>query len=345
MAKKQKDSVENQIASVEESILKTYGSVLMSAQNLRDRNYQYIPTTLCMDIAINGGILEGTIMNIGGLKKCGKTTTCLHIIANAQKMGKKCYYVDVEGRLQTDLLDCIEGLDQSPDKFCIIRSTQERFLTCEDYLRIMIDLFKKQPNILIVLDSIAALLPEAAFAVQVGESRKMAGVPTLLYDFLRLSPIIEANRSNLITLTHMQSNPSGYGSPFRAVGGNAIQYFSSYLLECTSSTEIPKDGDDKTGRESVFKILATATGNPGSKFTCPIRYGEGYDRYKDIATTAEEIGLITKAGAWFKFKPTPESEEVSLQGLDKVIDFLKENKDICDALEAQLRESLIDQPK
>ncbi len=337
MAKKEK--IVEKIASAEADILKTYGNVLVAAKSLKERNYQYIPTCLSMDIAINGGMLEGTVMNINGLKKCGKTTKILQILANAQKMGKECFYVDAEGRLQSDLMDCIEGLDQ--EKLQVIRSTQEKFLTAEDYLRIIVSLFKAKPNIVVVLDSIAALMPESAYSVQIGESRRMAGVPTLLYDFFKLSPIIEANRSNLIAISHMQANPGGYGPSLRAVGGNAMGYFSSYIIECTSSSEIPKDDEDKIGRESTFKVVHCATGKPGSKYTFHIRYGEGYDRYKDIANIAEEIGLVTKAGAWYKFTPEGK-EEVSCQGQENLIEYLKNNKDIAQELENKIRELCIE---
>lgn len=339
MAKKEK--LEIKIASIEDSINTKYKSnVAMTAVDLEEQDYKFIPTSLGMDIALNGGFLEGTIMNLGGIPKAGKTTLCLEIMKNAMAMGKEVYYVDVEARLQPSLINCIAGLDKS--KLHIIKSTDEKFLTAEDFLQIIMDLFKSKSGILVVLDSLAALCPESAFSTEMAEGSRMAAIPTLMYKFLRLSSIIQAKKSNLITITHLQSNPGGYGSPLREVGGNAIQFFGSYLLRCQSAGEVPKDGDErKTGKESIFKVAAVATGKPASKFTFYIRYGNGYDRAKDIATLAEEIGLVTKAGAWYKFTPEGK-DEVSCQGLENFIEYLKENKEIADLLEKQIRELCIE---
>lgn len=331
-----KEKAPSKILSLEESISETYGDVMMKADVLKEHTGKFIPTTLSLDIAMNGGLLEGTIMNIGGITMAGKTSLCLETICNAQAMGKECYVADVEHRWQDSLLDCFPRLDKS--KLNLIRSTKDKFLTAEDYFRIVVNIFKNKPNVLLVFDSIAALCTEGAYGVQVGESKAMAAIPKLMYDFLRLSPIISANKSNLITITHLQSNPSGYGSPVVEMGGNAIKFFSSYLLRCTKSHEIPEESDaEKTGRESEFKIMKCATGTPSSKGIFYIRYGSGYDREKDIALVGEELGLITKAGAWYKFTPEGQTEEVSKQGIEKLIDYLKENPEVANSLEKSIR--------
>lgn len=320
------------IDGIAERIKKEYGDIMISAGTLSKNEGQVIPITLGIDIALNGGVPEGDIINLAAPSMAGKTTLALTIITNAQKMGKQCYYVDVESRLNSSLLETIPGLDIK--KLQIISSTQEKFLTAEDYLNIIIEIFKESPGCLMVIDSVAALCPETLGAVKMGESSKMGALPTLMYGFFRrIAPVISAFKSTLINISHLQANLSGYGGPVE-VGGNALTYFASVRLRANSSQEFPKDGK-KEGRTTVFKIIKSSLGPGGSEVTFPIRYGQGYDREKDIFVLAEERGLIEKSGAWYKI---PSLSEDKYQGEENTVAMLKANPEIANKLYAAIRQ-------
>lgn len=322
------------IMSIDAAIRKKYGDILFAADTIREIEGQVIPTTLNMDIALNGGIVEGTIVSIAGVPGSGKTTLCLEIIKNAQKMDKPCFYMDVEGRLRTDLLTTIEGLDLS--KLKIIRSSKEKLMWAEDSLNLLEQIIREVPGCVIVLDSVAALCSTAASDTALGESKRMMAIPSMLYDNLRkASQILPVMRSNVIMITHIQANPSAYGGPVE-VGGNALKYFGSIRMVCHGSQEFPKDGA-KEGRESTFKILKSALGPP-STATVYIRYGKGCDKYLDLCKAAEEMGILNRAGAWYTMPNLKGYEEEKWQGIDNVMETLKESPEMFETLDTTVRD-------
>lgn len=328
-------------------INKEFPGVLISSEAIQESLGAIIPTTLGLDIALSGGIPEGCIVNTAGMPKFGKTTLYLTILRNAQKMGKKTYYVDVESRLKPTLLNCIPGLlwhesQPNPDNLPllkIITSSDDKILSCEDYMNIMATLFKSEKRCMIALDSIAAMTTAAVLGQKIGESKKMAGIPTLMYEFLRaINPVINVNKSNLLTITHLQANPTAYGGPTE-VGGNAIQYFSSIRLKCLSSQETPKESSPKVGRDAIFKITASALGSPSGEAIVPIRYGRGVDEEEDLVNVAEEMGYVERTGAWYKIKGVDEK----MQGRQSVIDYYKSNHEARDKIIKEIRESVFGQ--
>lgn len=315
---------------LEKNIIKTYGSIFFTSERLEETRGEMTPISLSLDIGLHGGILDGTIIGLSGVTGSGKTTLCLTYIANGQARGKTGYYIDVEGRLQPELIQSIPGLD--PNKLKIIRSTKEKFLTAEDILNIINMIISTEPDVIIILDSVATLCADAAHSSSFGESKKMMSIPQLMYDLTRkAAQVLPSMRSNLVLITHIQANPSPYGGGFSEVGGNAIKYESSYRLQCLSSSETPKDGK-KTGRESKFKILKTATGPGTGEAHFYIRYNKGYDRCADIVTLGEELGLIEKGGSWYSYI-LEGKDQVKIQGSDNLIEYLEEHKE--DALELE----------
>lgn len=345
MSKKLKKDVADEadldIGSIaEQQILKQFGDVILSASVLKEHRGEIIPTTLALDLGLSGGIPEGVAVSIAGVASSGKTTLCLTIIANAQKQGRKCYYIDVEGRLQDSLLDTIPGLDVS--KLKVIRSNKEVFLTAEMILNIVDQLISADERILIVFDSVAALCVAQSHESAIGETKKMMGLPTLMYDSLRrTAQRLVPMKSNIIFITHLQANPSPYGNGLTRVGGKAIEYFSSVTLTCMSSRQVPKDTEPKTGRESTFKIEKAALGPATGNAEFYIRYRAGYNRAADIFNLALELGLIAKKGGWYAFDNN--NEEMSLQGEQNVIKYLNDNEAFADSLETQIRELMLPQ--
>lgn len=322
------------ISVIEKQIIKDYGDIFIDSKGVLELRGPIIPTTLSLDIALNGGILEGTVVSMAGNPAAGKTTMSLTIAAEAQKLGKKIYYIDVEGRLQPELLATIKGLDV--DDVRIIHSIKERFLTAEDYLNIITKLISSEENVFIILDSVAALCAEAAYSTQMGESKQMMGIPTLMYNTLRkAAQTLPAMKSNLILITHVQANPSPYGGPTE-MGGNAIKFLASTRISCLSSSEVPKDGD-KIGRESKFRIYKSSLGPGTGEAMFYIRYGHGYDREADIVTVAEEMGFLSKTGSWYSMT-LDNDPEIKVQGKEKLIEHLRNNPKDAAKLEQSIRQ-------
>lgn len=334
----------SKIKTTEEEIIKEFGNILYSGASIEDSEGQIIRTTLSLDIALSGGIPEGTITNIAGKEKCGKTTLCLTLIAKAQKMGKECYYLDVESRLRTDLMKTIPGLVWTEEqeeatglpKMKIIRSSIDKILSAEDYINIIDRLIKEKPGCLIILDSIAALASEDTIAAKAGESKRMASIPTLMYFLCRKAvPILSVTKATIVSITHLQANPGGYGGP-NQVGGNAIQYFASNRLVCHGVEKVPATGP-QVGHNAKFKCTAAALGSPGGEAIIYVRYGKGCDEEEDLVSIAEELGYLEKTGAWYRFIDET-GEELKFQGKQKIVDFFKENPDKAQALENLIRD-------
>lgn len=327
-------SKKSDISHIEKLLAKEYGNeVIFSGDMVSEKRGQVIPVSLGLDIALHGGIQEGTVTSIAGVSGSGKTTLYLTILANCQKIGKRCYVLDVENRLQTSLLKSIPGLDI--EKLRIISSSKEKFLTAEDYLTIMEKILTMEEDSVVVLDSIGMLCPAATYTADHTDSRKMMNLSGILYNSMRkISQVTSNMKTTLILITHVQANPSPYHSATE-MGGNAIKFQASTRITCLSSSETPKEGE-KTGRESKFKVYKSSLGPGTGDGIFYIKYGKGYNRELDIVRLAEELGFLAKAGSWYSYM-TEDNKEIKLQGLDSFIDHLKENQDIADELETKIR--------
>lgn len=325
----------SKVATIESELTKKYGDIIVSAANLHELEGKLIPTTLGLDIALNGGIIEGSLNIIAGNSGSGKSTLCLEILSNALAMDKELFYMDLELRLKTSLIDCIEGLTK--EKLNIIRP-KTKIMAAEEALNICEQTLKDSPGCVLVMDSIASLFPEAAYAGEIGDSKQMGGVSRLMYEFCRrIAQVCAITKSTFIGITHVQSNLSGYGGP-KAYGGNAIQYFASNILVCLSSPEYPKESNPKKGRISEFKVIKATLGPPGSASVI-IKYGSGCDKYRDLAENAELMGLIEKAGAWYKVNIGHKTfDEIKVQGMENLSEELRSNKELFNLMNKTVRE-------
>jgi len=322
-------------------IEKDFGEVCHTAMETAEYEGDFIPTTLSMDIALYGGLKEGTITSLASAPKCGKTTWSLTVAANAQAMGKTVYYADAENRLENSLLDSIPGLDKS--KLLIIRSSIDKVLSAEDYLNILERALKDDPGCLCIVDSVAAICPEAELGEAVrGNNRSQT--PKIMYNFLRkIAPIMRPTRSSLILITHMQANTSGYGASKVQVGGNGIEFFASNWLVIK---KVEKIDDPKTakeiGKNSQFEVKAAACGAPNGEPTIYVRYGLGCDKYEDIIGLSQDLGFLNKAGAWFNFSEDLLKDEkgkpIKFQGGPAVREYLVKNPEFYKLLDSKIRE-------
>lgn len=347
MAKKDAKSVELENAEIIDmatAINEKYGNVLVSGDFLKENAGRIISTGLVgLDIAFHGGVREGCVLHTGGISKAGKSTLLLTIAAQMQKkpFNKNVYYVDAESRLQPELLECIEGLDIK--KLQIIKSSKDKILTAEDILSIIEQLIKDDPGCFVILDSLAVLIPEVELSSEMNDQQR-ATIPKLMYKFIRkITPLLQVTNSILATITHLQANPSGYGSPFKEVGGNAIQFAASYWINCLSVSIIEENGK-KVGQDAKFKVKATASGAPGGEPIIYIRYGKGCDKYIDLCSIAEELGIIKKGGAWYSVEidSLKDGDKYpKFQGMNKLCEYLRSTPKAYETMDALVRKTAL----
>ena len=243
----------------------------------------------------------------------------------------------MEGRLRTELIDCFPDINR--DNFSIVRSNSAKILTAEDFLNLIYQTLKDYPKCVCILDSIAALCPEAELSSNIGDGVKMAGTASLMYKmFRRVSQILPVTGSTFIALTHMIANPNpGPGKKSYGVGGNAPQYGASVWLEGGWKQDIEDSNNKTIGQNAHFYIVASALGAPGADVTIPIIYGKGVDEAMDLFNLACEFGIIVKSGAWYTVPGIKEK----VQGQMNVIDHLRKNEGIYKEMYNQIRSMAI----
>ena len=310
---------------------------LIPMSALKEEQGRTFKTTLALDIALSGGIPEGSSVLMSGKPKVGKTTLALHYVQQCHRADptKKAFFFDVEGRLRTELIDCFPDINR--DNFSIVRSNSAKILTAEDFLNLIYQTLKDYPKCVCILDSIAALCPEAELSSNIGDGVKMAGTASLMYKmFRRVSQILPVTGSTFIALTHMIANP-GPGKKSYGVGGNAPQYGASVWLEGGWKQDIEDSNNKTIGQNAHFYIVASALGAPGADVTIPIIYGKGVDEAMDLFNLACEFGIIVKSGAWYTVPGIKEK----VQGQMNVIDHLRKNEGIYKEMYNQIRSMAI----
>lgn len=331
-----------------QTIIKDFGNIIRTGQQVFDskKNRVDIPVSLNFDLGLNGGIKEATSTVITGPPKCGKTTTILQILANAQKLGRKCIYADVENRLQDYNLSGIEGLNIE-DIFIIgPEEGSTKNLSAEDYFTIIERLITspEYAGCICVIDSTSSMLPRTELDASVSGTLR-ASMPKLFAHFIKkVSQVIQTNRVSMIYVQHLITNTSGWGKLRNADGGMMIQYQKDNGLEFENSKDWVEDGKI-VGKEITCEITCSARGASGNKVTSWIRFGQGIDFIKEAMNLGESFGLIEKSGSWFSlpFLAGTKYDSMStnsMQGTDKVYAFLQQNKEILEILNQEIRKLL-----
>lgn len=330
-------------------IQKEFGKVISNGSELlrAKKDRKVISVSPALDLALNGGILEGCWTLIAGEAKSGKSSTCLQICANAQAMGKPIIYMDVEGRLEAYNLRGFDGLDL--DKFTVIHSSHddEEALAAEDFLNIASALIKKPEykGAVLVIDSCSDLLPRSEMDADTSGSLR-ATLPKMLTHWIKkTSQDITKNRILILVIQHYITNTSGYGKLKNPDGGVELQYKASTRMDIYK-TEPWLEGDKKIGQICYWKISCSSMGASGTECVSYLRFGKGIDKEKEIIELAESFGIIDKAGAWYSipFLAGTEGYEEApkFQGQAKIYDFLVENKNIFDMVNDKVKEVLSD---
>ena len=290
-------------------------------------NVEAIPTgSLGLDIALGiGGVPRGRIVEIYGPEASGKTTLALHIVASAQKAGGDAAYIDVEHALEPAYARAVgvnidELLLSQPD-------------TAEQALQITEALVRSGAIDVIVVDSVAALLPRSELEGEMGES-SVGVLARLMSQALRkLAGIVSKTNTIVIFINQLREKIGVmYGNPETTPGGRALKYYSSVRLD-VRRVETLKSGDEMIGNRTRVKIVKNKVAPPFKEAQFDVIYGEGISKIGEIIDLGVRLELIEKAGAWF----TCCGERI--QGRDNVREYLIQNPDKADELEAQIREN------
>lgn len=317
-------------------VQRVYGEgVLIGANTIVERPRKIIPTVLSLDIALSGGVPEGSIALLSGKPKAGKTTLCLHILKNAIDLGRPAFYLNIERRCKAELLHTIPGLDLTKLQF--IQSTAEVKLNAEQWLGLLERTIKDHPNAVVVVDSLAALSTAAEQESEVGSNKDMAGTPKLLAAFFRrMAEIIDPLNAAVIFISQLQTNREPRGAKYIEKGGLAIQYACSAWINAQWVSPWPADKNVQSslGHDLHLQVKSSALGPPFRPCTVPLRYGHGIDTARDAVTIAENMGLAERAGAWYTI---PILGEGKYQGLDAATEYLNHNPEQLAKLESEIR--------
>ncbi|NBW00779.1 MAG: recombinase RecA [Betaproteobacteria bacterium] len=303
------------------------GSIMRMGENDVAPDIQVVSTgSLGLDLALGvGGLPRGRIVEIYGPESSGKTTLTLQVIAEMQKIGGTCAFVDAEHALDTQYAQKLgvtlsELLISQPD-------------TGEQALEIVDALVRSGSVDLIVVDSVAALTPKAEIEGEMGDS--LPGLQARLMSQALRKLTANINRTNTLVIFINQIRMKigvMFGNPETTTGGNALKFYSSVRLDIRRVGSIKK-GEEVTGSETKVKVVKNKVAPPFKSATFDILYGEGISREGEIVDLGAESDIVEKSGAWYSYN----GERIG-QGKDNAREFLRQNSDIALEIENKLRE-------
>jgi len=305
------------------------GSVMRMGDSSAVRNIEAISTgSISLDIALGiGGIPKGRVVEIYGPESSGKTTLTLHFIAESQKVGGTCAFVDAEHALDPGYAEKL-GVDM--DELLVSQPD-----TGEQALEITDMLVRSGAVDLIVVDSVAALTPKAEIEGDMGDSHVGLQARLMSQALRKLTANIKKSNCIVVFINQIRMKIGVmFGNPETTTGGNALKFYSSVRLDIRRTGAIKK-GDEVVGNETRVKVVKNKVAPPFKQATFEILYGEGVSREGEIIELGVALGLIEKSGAWYS-----QGGNRIGQGKENVRKFLKENPEISQSIETQIRAAM-----
>ena len=309
-------------------IEKEYGKGSVMKLGAEPENIEVISSgSISLDKALGvGGYPKGRIIEIYGPESSGKTTFALHAIANAQKNGGFAAFIDAEHALDPTYAHAL-GVDIEN----LVLSQPDNG---EQALEIAEALIKSGSIDVLVVDSVAALVPEAELNGDMGDSHVGLHARLMSQAMRKLSGIISKTKCVAIFINQIREKVGVmFGNPETTTGGRALKFYSSVRLEIRRGEQI-KDGTSAIGNRTTIKVVKNKVAPPFRTCEVEIIYGQGISHLGEIVDLATEMGLIEKSGSWFSYN----GEKIG-QGREKVKDYLKNHEDICNEIEAKIREA------
>jgi len=305
------------------------GSIMKLGEASAKLNVEVIPTgTLSLDIALGvGGIPRGRVIEIFGPESSGKTTVALHIIAESQKMGGIAAFVDAE-----HALDPVYARNLGVDIENLLVSQPD---TGEQALEIAEALVRSGAIDVIVVDSVAALVPRAEIEGEMGDAHVGLQARLMSQALRKLAGAISKSRTTVVFINQIREKVGVvYGSPETTTGGRALKFYASIRLEVRKQENI-KQGTDIIGSRTRVKVVKNKVAPPFKQADFDIMYGSGISREGSILDVAAEMGVISKSGAWYSY-----GDERLGQGRENVKEYLKEHPEITREVELKIRQAL-----
>jgi len=284
-----------------------------------------IPTgSLGLDVALGiGGLPKGRIIEIYGPESSGKTTLTLHAIAEAQKLGGTAAFIDAEHALDPVYA---KKLGVNVDELIVSQPD-----TGEQALEIVDTLVRSNAIDILVIDSVAALVPRAEIEGEMGDSHVGLQARLMSQSLRKLTGSINRSKCMVIFINQLRMKIGVmYGNPETTTGGNALKFYASVRLDIRRTGQI-KDRDEVVGNSTRVKVVKNKVAPPFKQVEVDIMYGEGISRLGEIIDIGVKAGVVEKSGAWFSY------DSVRLgQGKENSKAFLKENPDVVDRIEAEI---------
>ena len=305
------------------------GTIMRLGEGEAVQDIQTVSTgSLGLDVALGvGGLPRGRVIEIYGPESSGKTTLTLQVIAEMQKIGGTCAFVDAEHALDPQYAQKLgvnlnELLISQPD-------------TGEQALEIVDSLVRSGAVDLIVVDSVAALTPRAEIEGDMGDSLPGLQARLMSQALRKLTATIKKTNCMVIFINQIRMKIGVmFGSPETTTGGNALKFYASVRIDIRRIGGIKK-GDEVIGNETKVKVVKNKVAPPFKDATFDILYGEGISRLGEIIDMGVQAKIVDKAGAWYSYN----GEKIG-QGRDNTREFLRENPDLAYEIENRIREHL-----
>ena len=319
------------LATAISQIEKNFGKgTVMRLGDRPEMNVEAIPTgSLALDAALGiGGVPKGRIIEIYGPESSGKTTLALHILAQAQKQGGEVAFVDAEHALDPDYAAAL-GVDT--DNMLVSQPD-----TGEQALEITDALVRSGAVDAIVVDSVAALVPKQEIEGEMGDTFVGLQARLMSQALRKLAGTISKTNCVVIFINQLRMKIGVmYGNPETTTGGNALKFYSSVRLD-VRRVEAIKEGGNVIGNKTRVKVVKNKVAPPFREAYFDIMYGEGISKWGELVDLAVQMDIVQKSGSWFSM-----GDERIGQGKDSVKNFLINNPDIAETVEAKVREQLL----
>lgn len=324
MTKTNDKTLDQVLADIEKQFGK--GSVMKLGDNEK-REIDVIPSgSISLDLALGiGGYPKGRIIEIYGPESSGKTTFALHAIAEAQKLGGRVAFIDAENSLDPQYA---KSLGVNIDELLLSQPDNG-----EQALEICEALVRSGAISVIVIDSVAALVPQAEIEGEMGDSHVGLQARLMSQALRKLAGIINKTNTVAIFINQLREKVGVvFGNPEVTPGGRALKFYSSVRLEIRRGEQI-KQGNDIAGNKTNIKVVKNKMAPPFKTCTVDIMYGEGVSHAGELVDIATEIGILEKSGAWYSYN----GEKIG-QGKENVKELLKKNTKLQDEIEKKVRE-------
>jgi len=303
------------------------GSIMRMGARSGDEQIAVIPSgSLGLDLALGiGGMPRGRIVEIYGPESSGKTTLALHVIAEAQKRGGTCAFIDAE-----HALDPIYARKLGVDVDNLLISQPD---AGEQALEICDTLVRSGAIDVVVVDSVAALVPRAELEGEMGDSHMGLHARLMSQALRKLTGSVSRSHTTLIFLNQIRMKIGVmFGNPETTTGGNALKFYASLRMEIRRIGQI-KDRDEVTGNQTRVKVVKNKLAPPFRQVEFDIMYGEGISKVGELLDLGVKANVVEKSGAWFSY----DSQRIG-QGRENAKQFLRDHPEIANTIEGKIRE-------